>query len=181
MNQFSNLYYDDYIMHYGIKGMRWGHRKQEGSERSSRQSSSKPKMSSEKKAKIMKGLAAGAVIGGSVAVAYATRNTPASRKAQMLIASSPAIARAKLSEAMDEASYRRNAKRGAKFRTNNQFAGKNRYQIFNEMNADKTPADIRRVKARVKKGYKPQDAIAKEAVRYGGALEGRYVKNRIFG
>ena len=181
MNQFSNLYYDDYLMHYGVKGMKWGRRKEEPSDGSSSRPSSKSKLSSEKKAKIMKGLAAGVVIGGSVAVAYATRNTPASRKAQMLIASSPAIAKAKLSEVMDEASYRRNAKRGAKFRANNQFSGKNKYQLFNDMNADKTPADIRRVRARVDKGYKPQDAIAKEAVRYGGTLAARYVKNRLFG
>lgn len=28
-SDYSELTYDDYLMHYGVKGMRWGHRKQE--------------------------------------------------------------------------------------------------------------------------------------------------------
>lgn len=173
------LTYDSYLEHYGVKGMKWGVRKKRN--RSDTPKKPRSKMSPEKKKKILKGVAAGVAIGGTVAVAYATRNTPASRKARMMLAATPAIAKTKISEIADERSYQKAVKRAQRFKKNDQFVGKNKYEVFNMMNQDTTPKDVRRVMNRVDRGTPVKDAIAKEAIRYGGRLAVRYAKKKVLG
>ena len=130
-----DLTYDDYLAHYGVKGMKWGLRKRRDSSsgRSSKSGSSKSTSESnkhEKTKKIAKGAAAAAVVAGGVALAYANRNNPSVRRGLSSVAKISNQMKNKTVDSVYDVKLKRMAKRGQKMNANSPFAGKNIYCLL---------------------------------------------------
>lgn len=184
-----SITYDNYLEHYGVKGMKWGVRKNRG-ERTPEQQARRDKAKSVAK-KAAVGLA---VVGGAVAVGYATRNTPQVRMAKFVLNSHKNVLKENVKSATSSAAYklgearlRGNVKRAqrnnAKLTTNNDFRkASNIYEAANRLNVNKNPPknkDVSRVIKKVDGGRSLKDSIFDESVRYGANLTGRYVKERM--
>lgn len=182
-----NLTYDDYLAHYGVKGMKWGVRRRSDNSSGSKKSDRTPEEQAARKdrnRKIAKGAAAAALVAGGVAVAYASRNNPSVRRGVSAAASLGNKMATKVVDAKDDASLRRMAKRGAKANENNPFLGKSIYEVAlmaDNMSAKKKPDDpaVDRMIKKVSEGRSYKDALADEAFRYGVKLTGQYAKEKV--
>ena len=186
MDEF-NLTYDDYLAHYGVKGMKWGVRKRRDNTTSSSSSKrSKPKTTEEtdkheKTKKIAKGAAAAAVIAGGVALAYANRNNPSVRRGLSSVANISNQMKNKTVDSIYDVKLNRMAKRGQKMNANSPFSGKNIYEVANmtaPKQTRKSSPQVNRMIKKVDDGRSYKDALADEAVRYGVKLTGQYAKER---
>ena len=188
-NLYSSITYDDYLQHYGVKGMKWGVRKDRG-ERTPEQQARRDKAKSVAK-KAAVGLA---LVGGAVAVGYATRNTPQVRMAKFVVnshknvfkedvKSAASSAAFKLGEARMSGNVKRAQRNSAKLTSNNDFRkASNIYEAANRLNVNKNPPknkDVNRVIKKVDGGRSLKDSVFDESVRYGANLTGRYVKERM--
>lgn len=182
-----DLTYDDYLAHYGVKGMKWGLRKRRDSSsgRSSKSGSSKSTSESnkhEKTKKIAKGAAAAAVVAGGVALAYANRNNPSVRRGLNSVAKLGNRMKNKTVDSVYDVKLNRMAKRGQKFNSQSPFTGKNIYEVANMTAPKQTRKSKPQVDRMIKKvdgGRSYKDALADEAVRYGAKLTGQYAKEKI--
>lgn len=181
------LTYDDYLEHYGVKGMKWGLRKRRDSfsGRSSKSGSSKSTSESnkhEKTKKIAKGAAAAAVVAGGVALAYTNRNNPSVRRGLNSVAKLGNRMKNKTVDSVYDVKLNRMAKRGQKFNSQSQFTGKSIYEVAN-MSAPKqtrkSKPQVDRMMKKVDGGRSYKDALADEAVRYGAKLTGQYAKEKV--
>ena len=169
--------------------MKWGVRKDRG-ERTPEQQARRDKAKSVAK-KAAVGLV---VVGGAVAVGYATRNTPQVRMAKFVvnshknvfkedIKSAASSAAFKLGEARMSGNVKRAQRNSAKLTSNNDFRkASNIYEAANRLNVNKNPPknkDVGRVIKKVDGGRSLKDSIFDESVRYGANLTGRYVKERM--
>lgn len=183
------LSYENYLEHYGVKGMKWGVRKNRG-ERTPEQQARRDKAKSVAK-KAAVGLA---VVGGAVAVGYATRNTPQVQMAKFVvnshknvfkedIKSAASSAAFKLGEARMSGNIKRAQRHNANLASNNDFRkASNIYEAANRLNVNKNPPknkDVNRVIKKVDGGRSLKDSVFDESVRYGAKLTGRYVKERM--
>lgn len=188
-NLYSSITYDDYLEHYGVKGMKWGVRKDRG-ERTPEQQARRDKAKSVAK-KAAVGLA---VVGGAVAVGYATRNTPQVQMAKFVVnshknvfkenvKSATSSAAYKLGEARISGNVKRAQRNNAKLASNNDFRkASNIYEAANRLNVDKNPPKNKAVNRMIKKvdgGRSLKDALFDESVRYGVKLTGKYAKERM--
>lgn len=183
-----DLTYDDYLAHYGIKGMKWGVRKRRSSSSSGRKSKRHSSQSTgephnhEKAKKVAKGAAAAAVVAGGVALAYANRNNPAVRRGLSSVAKISNQMKNKTVDSVYDVKLKRMAKRGQKFNSNNPFAGKNIYEVANmtaPKQTRKSNPPVNRMMKKVDEGRSYKDALADEAVRYGAKLTGQYAKEKV--
>jgi len=182
-----DLTYDDYLAHYGVKGMKWGLRKRRDSSsgRSSKSGSSKSTSESnkhEKTKKIAKGAAAAAVVAGGVALAYANRNNPSVRRGLNSVAKLGNRMKNKTVDSVYDVKLNRMAKRGQKFNSQSQFTGKNIYEVANmtaPKQTRKSKPQVDRMMKKVDGGRSYKDALADEAVRYGAKLTGQYAKEKV--
>lgn len=182
-----DLTYDDYLAHYGVKGMKWGLRKRRDSSsgRSSKSGSSKSTSESnkhEKTKKIAKGAAAAAVVAGGVALAYANRNNPSVRRGLNSVAKLGNRMKNKTVDSVYDVKLNRMAKRGQKFNSQSPFTGKNIYEVANMTAPKQTRKSKPQVDRMIKKvdgGRSYKDALADEAVRYGAKLTGQYAKEKV--
>ena len=181
------LTYDDYLAHYGVKGMKWGLRKRRDSSsgRSSKSGSSKSTSESnkhEKTKKIAKGAAAAAVVAGGVALAYANRNNPSVRRGLNSVAKLGNQMKNKTVDSVYDVKLNRMAKRGQKFNSQSQFTGKSIYEVANmtaPKQTRKSKPQVDRMMKKVDGGRSYKDALADEAVRYGAKLTGQYAKEKV--
>ena len=188
-NPYSSITYDDYLEHYGVKGMKWGVRKDRG-ERTPEQQARRDKAKSVAK-KAAVGLA---VVGGAVAVGYATRNTPQVQMAKFVVnshknvfkenvKSATSSAAYKLGEARISGNVKRAQRNNAKLASNNDFRkASNIYEAANRLNVNKNPPKNPAVNRMIKKvdgGRSLKDALFDESVRYGVKLTGKYAKERM--
>lgn len=182
-----NFTYEDYLAHYGIKGMKWGSRKRRdsssggSSKRSSSKSTSEPNKH-EKAKKIAKGAAAAALVAGGVALAYANRNNPSVRRGLNSVAKISNQMKNKTVDSLDSAALGRAAKRGQKFNSKNPLSGKNIYEVANmtaSKSARKSTPQVDRMIKKVGEGRSYKDALADEAVRYGAKLTAQYAKEKV--
>lgn len=179
-----NLTYDDYLAHYGVKGMKWGIRKRRGNGSSGGDSSSSQSTTEsnkhEKTKKIAKGAAAAAVVAGGVALVYANRNNPSVRRGLSSVAKISNKMKNKTVDSVYDVKLNRMAKRGQKFNANSPFTGKNIYEVAS-MSAKKKPDNpaVDRMIKKVSKGRSYKDALTDEAVRYGVKLTGQYAKEKV--
>lgn len=188
-NLYSSITYDDYLEHYGVKGMKWGVRK-DRRERTPEQKARRDKAKSVAK-KAAVGLA---VVGGAVAVGYATRNTPQVQMAKFVVnshknvfkenvKSATSSAAYKLGEARISGNVKRAQRNNAKLDSNNDFRkASNIYEAANRLNVDKNPPKNKAVNRMIKKvdgGRSLKDALFDESVRYGVKLTGKYAKERM--
>ena len=188
-NLYSSITYDDYLEHYGVKGMKWGVRK-DRRERTPEQQARRDKAKSVAK-KAAVGLA---VVGGAVAVGYATRNTPQVQMAKFVVnshknvfkenvKSATSSAAYKLGEARISGNVKRAQRNNAKLASNNDFRkASNIYEAANRLNVDKNPPKNKAVNRMIKKvdgGRSLKDALFDESVRYGVKLTGKYAKERM--
>lgn len=181
------LTYDDYLAHYGVKGMKWGLRKRRDSSsgRSSKSGSSKSTSESnkhEKTKKIAKGAAAAAVVAGGVALAYANRNNPSVRRGLNSVAKLGNRMKNKTVDSVYDVKLNRMAKRGQKFNSQSPFTGKNIYEVANmtaPKQTRKSKPQVDRMMKKVDGGRSYKDALADEAVRYGAKLTGQYAKEKV--
>lgn len=179
--------YNDYLAHYGVKGMKWGLRKRRDSSsgRSSKSGSSKSTSESnkhEKTKKIAKGAAAAAVVAGGVALAYANRNNPSVRRGLNSVAKLGNRMKNKTVDSVYDVKLNRMAKRGQKFNSQSPFTGKNIYEVANMTAPKQTRKSKPQVDRMIKKvdgGRSYKDALADEAVRYGAKLTGQYAKEKV--
>lgn len=182
-----DLTYDDYLAHYGVKGMKWGLRKRRDSSsgRSSKSGSSKSTSESnkhEKTKKIAKGAAAAAVVAGGVALAYANRNNPSVRRGLNSVAKLGNRMKNKTVDSVYDVKLNRMAKRGQKFNSQSPFTGKNIYEVANmtaPKQTRKSKPQVDRMMKKVDGGRSYKDALADEAVRYGAKLTGQYAKEKV--
>ena len=182
-----DLTYDDYLAHYGVKGMKWGLRKRRDSSsgRSSKSGSSKSTSESnkhEKTKKIAKGAAAAAVVAGGVALAYANRNNPSVRRGLNSVAKLGNRMKNKTVDSVYDVKLNRMAKRCQKFNSQSQFTGKNIYEVANmtaPKQTRKSKPQVDRMMKKVDGGRSYKDALADEAVRYGAKLTGQYAKEKV--
>ena len=183
-----NLTYDDYLAHYGIKGMKWGSRKRGtsgGSSGSSKHSSSTAKgepNKHEKTKKIAMGAAGAALLAGGAALAYANRNNPSVRRGLDSVAKISKQMKNKTVDSFDSAALGRAAKRGQKLNSKNPLSGKSIYEVANmtaPKSARKTTPQVDRMMKKVSEGRSYKDALADEAVRYGAKLTGQYAKEKV--
>lgn len=182
-----DLTYDDYLAHYGVKGMKWGLRKRRDSSsgRSSKSGSSKSTSESnkhEKTKKIAKGAAAAAVVAGGVALAYANRNNPSVRRGLNSVAKLGNRMKNKTVDSVYDVKLNRMAKRGQKFNSQSPFTGKNIYEVANmtaPKQTRKSKPQVDRMMKKVDGGRSYKDALADEAVRYGVKLTGQYAKEKV--
>lgn len=181
------LTYDNYLAHYGVKGMKWGLRKRRDSSsgRSSKSGSSKSTSESnkhEKTKKIAKGAAAAAVVAGGVALTYTNRNNPSVRRGLNSVAKLGNRMKNKTVDSVYDVKLNRMAKRGQKFNSQSPFTGKNIYEVAN-MTAPKQTRKLKpqvdRMMKKVDGGRSYKDALADEAVRYGAKLTGQYAKEKV--
>ena len=182
-----DLTYDDYLAHYGIKGMKWGVRKRRDnssgrpSKRSSSQTTSETNKH-EKTKKIAKGAAAAAVVAGGVALAYANRNNPSVRRGLNSVAKLGNRMKNKTVDSVYDVKLNRMAKRGQKFNSQSPFTGKNIYEVANmtaPKQTRKSKPQVDRMMKKVDEGRSYKDALADEAVRYGAKLTGQYAKEKV--
>lgn len=181
------LTYEDYLAHYGVKGMKWGSRKRRDSSTgsSSKRSSSKSTGESNKHSKAKKiamGAAGAALVAGGVALAYANRNNPSVRRGLDSVAKISSQMKNKTVDSLDSAALKRAAKRGQKFNSKNPLSGKNIYEVANMTAPKKTRKASPQVDRMIKKvgeGRSYKDALADEAVRYGAKLTGQYAKEKV--
>lgn len=181
------LTYDDYLAHYGVKGMKWGLRKRRDSSsgRSSKSGSSKSTSEPnkhEKTKKIAKGAAAAAVVAGGVALAYANRNNPSVRRGLNSVAKLGNRMKNKTVDSVYDVKLNRMAKRGQKFNSQSPFTGKNIYEVANmtaPKQTRKSNPPVNRMMKKVDGGRSYKDALADEAVRYGAKLTGQYAKEKV--
>lgn len=180
--------YDDYLMHYGVKGMKWGVRKRRSSSSSGRKSKRSSSQSTgdsnkhEKTKKIAKGAAAAAVVAGGVALAYANRNNPSVRRGLSSVAKISNQMKNKTVDSVYDVKLKRMAKRGQKFNSNSPFTGKNIYEVANmtaPKQTRKPKPQVDRMMRKVDEGRSYKDALADEAVRYGVKLTGQYAKEKV--
>ena len=184
-----SMTYENYLEHYGVKGMKWGVQKERG-ERTPEQQARRDKAKSVAK-KAAVGLA---VVGGAVAVGYATRNTPQVQMAKFVVnshknvfkenvKSATSSAAYKLGEARISGNVKRAQRNNAKLASNNDFRkASNIYEAANRLNVDKNPPKNKAVKRMIKKvdgGRSLKDALFDESVRYGVKLTGKYAKERM--
>ena len=183
------LSYENYLEHYGVKGMKWGVRK-DRRERTPEQQARRDKAKSVAK-KAAVGLA---VVGGAVAVGYTTRNTPQVQMAKFVVnshknvfkenvKSATSSAAYKLGEARISGNVKRAQRNNAKLASNNDFRkASNIYEAANRLNVDKNPPKNKAVNRMIKKvdgGRSLKDALFDESVRYGVKLTGKYAKERM--
>jgi len=183
-----DLTYDDYLAHYGVKGMKWGLRKRRSSSSSGRKSKRRSSQSTgephnhEKAKKVAKGAAAAAVVAGGVALAYANRNNPSVRRGLSSVAKISNQMKNKTVDSVYDVKLKRMAKRGQKMNANSPFAGKNIYEVANmtaPKQTRKTSPQVNRMMKKVDEGRSYKDALADEAVRYGAKLTGQYAKEKV--
>ena len=181
------LTYDDYLAHYGVKGMKWGLRKRRDSSsgRSSKSGSSQSTSESnkhEKTKKIAKGAAAATVVAGGVALAYTNRNNPSVRRGLNSVAKLGNRMKNKTVDSVYDVKLNRMAKRGQKFNSQSQFTGKSIYEVANmtaPKQTRKSKPQVDRMMKKVDGGRSYKDALADEAVRYGAKLTGQYAKEKV--
>lgn len=183
----SEITYDDYLAHYGVKGMQWGvrNRRDNGSSvggSSSSKSTGTTPNKHEKTKKIAKGVGAAAVVAGGVALAYANRNNPSVRRGLSSVAKISNQMKNKTVDSVYDVKLNRMAKRGQKFNANSPFTGKNIYEVASMAAAKQTrkpPPQVDRMMNKVDKGRSYKDALADEAVRYGAKLTSQYAKEKV--
>ena len=177
-NLYSSITYGDYLEHYGVKGMKWGVRKDRG-ERTPEQQARRDKAKS---------------VAKKAAVGYATRNTPQVQMAKFVVNSHKNVFKENVKSATSSAAYklgearmRGNTKRAqrhnANLAYNNDFRkASNMYEAANRLNVNKNPPKNKAVNRMIKKvdgGRSLKDAIFDESVRYGVKLTGKYAKERM--
>lgn len=186
-----DLTYDDYLAHYGVKGMKWGVRKRRSSDSSGRSSKRKSSTSTsepgryEKRKKIAKGAASAAVVSaaiGGMALVYANRNSPIARRGISSVAKISNRMKDKTLDSVYDVKLNRMAKRGQKFNSQSQFTGKSIYEVANmtaPKQTRKSKPQVDRMMKKVDGGRSYKDALADEAVRYGAKLTGQYAKEKV--
>lgn len=183
------LTYDNYLEHYGVKGMKWGVRKSD-KERTPEQQARRDKAKSVAK----KAAVGAAVIGGAAVLAYATRNTPQVQMAKFVVNSHKNVFKEDVSNLASKAAYKigearlkPSVKRAQRNKTrqqnNNDFkAASNIYDAANRLNTKNNPpkdAAVNRMIKKVDSGRSLKDSVFDESVRYGAKLTTRYVKRRM--
>src|SRR5699024_1791520 len=183
------LSYENYLQHYDVKGMKWGGRIDGGDRTHEHQARREKAKSVAKKAAV--GLA---VVGGAVAVGYATRNTPQVRMAKFVvnshknvfkedIKSAASSAAFKLGEARMSGNVKRAQRNSAKLTSNNDFRkASNIYEAANRLNVNKNPPKnkvVNRVIKKVDGGRSLKDSVFDESGRDVANITGRYGKERM--
>lgn len=191
--------YDDYLAHYGVKGMKWG--RQRAEKREAKRASRTPEEQARRdkfKSTAKKAAVGAVIIGGVAAAAYATRNTPQVQMGKFVLKShknvfkedvarlagnvKTKVGQAYLNRSSKGMSSRRVQKATTKLKDQNDWMNAtNKYEAFVKLNTPKNPPKdraVRKVMEKVDGGRSVKDAIFDESVKYGANLAKKYAVER---